>query len=103
VAGAHGRGILIHAASHDRFLCTSTLFRERPVSWRGKRVKSSYNQLMDQTLWYKDAVFYELSVRAFKDSDGDGNGDLRGLTEKLDYLQTTILQKLSAHWMTSRH
>jgi len=42
---------------------------------------------MDQTLWYKDAVFYELSVRAFKDSDGDGNGDLRGLTEKLDYLQ----------------
>ena len=37
--------------------------------------------------WYKDAVFYELSVRAFKDSDGDGNGDLRGLTEKLDYLQ----------------
>jgi maltose alpha-D-glucosyltransferase / alpha-amylase len=37
-------------------------------------------------LWYKDAVFYELSVRAFKDSNGDGHGDLRGLTEKLDYL-----------------
>ncbi|MCI0552539.1 MAG: maltose alpha-D-glucosyltransferase [Anaerolineae bacterium] len=43
---------------------------------------------MDQTLWYKDAVFYELSVRAFKDSNGDGHGDLRGLTEKLAYLQT---------------
>ena len=41
---------------------------------------------MDSTLWYKDAVFYELSVRAFKDSNGDGHGDLRGLTEKLDYL-----------------
>jgi maltose alpha-D-glucosyltransferase/alpha-amylase len=39
-------------------------------------------------MWYKDAVFYELSVRAFKDSNGDGHGDLRGLTEKLDYLQT---------------
>ena len=38
-------------------------------------------------LWYKDAVFYELSVRSFKDSDGDGWGDLRGLREKLDYLQ----------------
>ena len=38
-------------------------------------------------LWYKDAVFYELSVRSFKDSDGDGCGDLRGLREKLDYLQ----------------
>ena len=39
-------------------------------------------------MWYKNAVFYEISVRAFKDSDGDGRGDLRGLTEKLDYLQT---------------
>lgn len=41
-----------------------------------------------QPHWYKNAVFYEISVRAFKDSDGDGHGDLRGLTEKLDYLQT---------------
>ena len=39
------------------------------------------------SLWYKDAVFYELSVRAFKDSNGDGHGDLKGLTQKLDYLQ----------------
>ncbi|MCW5876119.1 MAG: maltose alpha-D-glucosyltransferase [Anaerolineales bacterium] len=38
-------------------------------------------------LWYKDAVFYEVYVRAFRDSDGDGYGDLRGLIEKLDYLQ----------------
>jgi maltose alpha-D-glucosyltransferase / alpha-amylase len=44
--------------------------------------------MQNNSHWYKDAVFYELSVRAFKDSDGDGNGDLRGLTEKLDYLQT---------------
>ena len=42
---------------------------------------------MDQTHWYKDAVFYEISVRAFRDSNGDGIGDLRGLTEKLDYLR----------------
>ena len=39
-------------------------------------------------MWYKNAVFYEISVRAFKDSNGDGKGDLCGLTEKLDYLQT---------------
>ena len=38
-------------------------------------------------LWYKDAVIYELHLRAFYDSDGDGIGDLPGLTEKLDYLQ----------------
>ncbi|HET7144120.1 MAG TPA: alpha-amylase family glycosyl hydrolase, partial [Anaerolineales bacterium] len=43
---------------------------------------------MKNNLWYKDAVLYEISVRAFKDSNGDGNGDLRGLTKKLDYLQT---------------
>jgi len=38
-------------------------------------------------LWYKDAVIYELHVRAFYDSDGNGVGDFSGLTEKLDYLQ----------------
>jgi maltose alpha-D-glucosyltransferase / alpha-amylase len=37
--------------------------------------------------WYKDAIIYELRVRSFFDSDGDGVGDLRGLTEKLDYLK----------------
>jgi len=38
-------------------------------------------------LWYKDAVIYELHVRAFKDSNGDGIGDFPGLIQKLDYLQ----------------
>ncbi|MGH8501439.1 MAG: maltose alpha-D-glucosyltransferase [Gammaproteobacteria bacterium] len=38
-------------------------------------------------LWYKDAIIYELHVKAFYDSNGDGIGDFRGLTEKLDYLQ----------------
>ena len=38
-------------------------------------------------LWYKDAIIYELHVRAFRDSNGDGMGDFRGLAEKLDYLQ----------------
>lgn len=42
---------------------------------------------MDQSLWYKDAVFYEINVRAFYDSSGDGHGDLKGLTQKLDYLR----------------
>ena len=37
--------------------------------------------------WYKDAVFYEVFVRAFADGDGDGIGDLQGLTDRLDYLQ----------------
>jgi len=42
--------------------------------------------LDDDPLWYKDAVFYELHVRAFSDANGDGIGDFRGLTSKVDYL-----------------
>ena len=38
-------------------------------------------------LWYKRAVFYEVLIRGFHDSNGDGTGDIRGLTQKLDYLQ----------------
>ena len=38
-------------------------------------------------LWYKDAVIYQLHVRSFHDSNGDGIGDFPGLTAKLDYLQ----------------
>ncbi|MBB4908095.1 maltose alpha-D-glucosyltransferase [Actinophytocola algeriensis] len=37
--------------------------------------------------WYKTAVFYEVLVRAFNDFTNDGTGDLRGLADKLDYLQ----------------
>jgi maltose alpha-D-glucosyltransferase/alpha-amylase len=38
-------------------------------------------------LWYRDAIIYEVHVRAFADSDGDGIGDFPGLTSRLDYLQ----------------
>ncbi|HYC86198.1 MAG TPA: maltose alpha-D-glucosyltransferase, partial [Chryseosolibacter sp.] len=38
-------------------------------------------------LWFKDAIFYELHVRAFYDSNGDGIGDFPGLIQKLDYLE----------------
>jgi maltose alpha-D-glucosyltransferase / alpha-amylase len=41
----------------------------------------------DDPHWYKDAILYELHVKAFSDSNDDGIGDFRGLIEKLDYLQ----------------
>ena len=41
----------------------------------------------DEPLWYKQAIIYELHVRAFKDSNADGIGDFPGLMQKLDYLQ----------------
>ena len=51
------------------------------------RRRPSTRTLARAPLWYKDAVIYEVHVRAFHDSDGDGIGDFRGLTQKLDYLQ----------------
>ena len=41
----------------------------------------------DDNRWYQRAVFYEVLTRGFYDANGDGTGDLRGLTEKLDYLE----------------
>ncbi len=43
--------------------------------------------ISDDPQWYKDAIFYEVRVRSFFDSDGDGVGDFPGLTAKLDYLE----------------
>ena len=51
------------------------------------RKRSDRHPLGDgNPLWYKDAVIYELHIRAFSDSDTDGVGDIRGLVGKLDYL-----------------
>lgn len=51
---------------------------------------------MSQEPWYKQAIFYEIYVRAFADSNDDGIGDLRGMTGKLDYLQKL---GVTALWM----
>ncbi len=48
--------------------------------------KGSYFE--DDPLWYKDAIIYELHIKAFYDSGDDGIGDFKGLTEKLDYLES---------------
>lgn len=44
-------------------------------------------ELLSGPDWYRHAVFYEVYVRSFQDSDGDGIGDFKGLTSKLDYLK----------------
>jgi maltose alpha-D-glucosyltransferase/alpha-amylase len=43
--------------------------------------------MSEDPLWYKDAVFYEAPVKSFFDSDNNGIGDFRGMTEKLDYIK----------------
>src|SRR5579859_7390563 len=65
----------------------------RSLSYRPRRKPLAREK---EPLWYKDAVIYELHVRAFFDSNGDGIGDFRGLTQKLDYLQEL---GVSAIWL----
>ncbi|HEX8715435.1 MAG TPA: maltose alpha-D-glucosyltransferase [Gemmatimonadaceae bacterium] len=43
---------------------------------------------MPDPLWYKDAIIYQIHIKAFRDSNRDGYGDLPGLIEKLDYIQS---------------
>ncbi len=50
-------------------------------------MSSKHTILDDRLHWYKDAVIYELHIKAFRDSNRDGIGDFKGLIEQLDYLQ----------------
>jgi glycosidase len=49
-------------------------------------------------MWWRDAVFYEVYIRSFQDSDGDGIGDLEGITRRLGYLKDTL--GVDAVWLT---
>src|SRR5205085_5819035 len=68
--------------------CCAAILPNNPHTTKDSRCGSMTEEsgLRDDPLWYKDAVFYEVHVRAFYDSNGDGIGDFRGLTAKLDYL-----------------
>ncbi len=50
-------------------------------------MSSANEEVTRDPQWYKRAVFYEVLIRGFYDSTGDGTGDIRGLTQKLDYLE----------------
>jgi alpha-glucosidase len=47
--------------------------------------------------WWTECVFYEIYVRSFQDSNGDGIGDLNGITQRLDYL---VDLGIDAIWLT---
>src|SRR6516225_9979903 len=51
------------------------------------RPQSNREGLGREPTWYKSGVIYEVHVRAFYDANGDGTGDFRGLTQKLDYIK----------------
>ena len=72
---------------------THLLARERGAGSRrdlgpgGARQAQTRQWFEAEPLWFKRAVFYEIHIRGFYDSGGDGSGDFRGLNQKLDYLQ----------------
>lgn len=45
-------------------------------------------QLDDNPLWYKDGIIYQVHIKAYRDSNGDGIGDFKGLVERLDYIES---------------
>ena len=57
-----------------------------PASSRVTRASAPIDSTGRQPDWYKDALIYEVHVRAFQDSNGDGIGDFRGLISRLDYI-----------------
>lgn len=54
---------------------------------KSKEIYDSKAPKIDSPEWYKEVVFYQIYPRSFKDSDGDGIGDLKGIIEELDYLE----------------
>ena len=58
------------------------------ISCKTKNNNASSSKLATENKWWKEAVVYQLYPRSFQDSDGDGVGDLKGITQRLDYLQS---------------
>jgi alpha-glucosidase len=63
---------------------------------QNKPIKSATTQASEQN-WWKNAVIYEIYPRSFQDSNGDGIGDLNGITQRLDYLKEL---GVDAIWLT---
>jgi alpha-amylase len=77
-----GRGCFAALLTLGLTLTAQTSAQTTAQNWQSARLESS-----NSSAWYASTSFYQVFVRSFQDSDGDGIGDLRGLTSRLDYLQ----------------
>ena len=86
----------------------SSKLHDIPVSWRPRRSphtgqtppapQAMHKPCVHPTQeWWRHAVIYEIYPRSFQDSDGDGIGDIKGITARLDYLQDL---GIDAIWIT---
>lgn len=74
--------------------CTAPTPTATPVPTVQPTATPDPYQGTDGFRWWNDTVFYEIFVRSFRDSDGNGVGDFNGITEKLDYLQSMGIKGL---------
>jgi maltose alpha-D-glucosyltransferase/alpha-amylase len=80
-----GPPTLTHILAAERAATSRPAIAEREQESDAQAVTRQWFEA--EPLWFKRSVFYEIHVRGFYDANGDGIGDFRGLTEKLDYLQ----------------
>ncbi|OSN10508.1 glucohydrolase [Lonsdalea iberica] len=71
-----------------------------PAKAESAPATASIQQSRDYPLWWKEAIFYQIYPRSFKDTNGDGIGDIQGIIEKLDYLKGL---GINAIWMTPHY
>ena len=67
--------------------CKSSGTKTNQTEVNSNQTQTASNEIPDRK-WWKEAVVYQLYPRSFKDSNGDGVGDLRGIIEKLDYIKS---------------
>jgi len=75
-----------HRPGAGSLRCCSVVMPRRPDMNIVPTLDTETAQKLDDELWFKDVIIYQLHVKAFQDSNGDGVGDFVGLTERLDYL-----------------
>ncbi len=82
------------------FLLTNCSPAATPVATPSPEIQATATPIAPASPWWEKAIFYEIFVRSFYDSDGNGIGDFNGITAKLDYLDDL---GITAIWLMPIH